>query len=206
MVTAQHTSATDQHGSPPEFVLLAHKTMGGVDVDPASSPAWNALVRATRVIGEAEDGTRTPWFAGAPKPAHAVEMVARRTAYQLPPRALRRVFINPPGSRDGELVALFWRALAAYVALGWCTSAVWIGFNLEQLARLQRVGACSHPLLHTTLMPAKRAGYRPDPRSLAIDPQPPHASFVTLLSANRDERALFTSLARKLGHVIPSSL
>lgn len=203
MVTAQHTSSTNQHGSPAEFVLLAHRTMGGVDVDPASCPAWNQLVQATRVITEAEDGLKTPWFSGAPTPLEAIELARGCVPHLHPPlvRAVRRVFLNPPGDEDGELVPLFWRALAAYFALGWATSAVWIGFNLEQLARLQRVGAVSHPLLHTTLLPAKRRGYRPKASSLAVAKSPPHASFVSLLSRDPRECELFTSLGRKLGHV-----
>lgn len=194
-VTAQHSSDSAEHGTSPEFIELAHATFEGPpDVDPASSAEWNRLVRARRFITKRENGLRTPWFEGAPIPL-ALSKAAPA------PGGCRTLMVNPPGERSGKLVAAFWIATAGYFALGWATSAIWIGFNVEQLARLQRVGARSHPLEHYTLVPAHREGYRPSPHALATADQPPHASFVTLLSRSAREIETFVSLGSRLGHV-----
>lgn len=192
---AQHSSETPEHGSPPEFVQLAHDTFGLPDVDPASSPQWNGLVRARRIITEQENGLRTPWFEGAPPPLEL------RTN-PLRPVALRpyTVFVNPPGEPTGDLVAQFWFAIAEYYRLGWFRAGIWIGFNVEQLARLQRTGAATHPLAEITLVPSSRKAYRITPTK--INPQPPHASFVTLLSRESATRKRFAAFAGELGYVV----
>lgn len=195
-MSAQHSSATPEHGSPPEFVELAHNTYGVPDVDPASSPAWNGLVRARRIITAEENGLRTPWFEGAPPPLEL------RTNPMRAPVALKAytVFLNPPGEPTGDLVAQFWFALTEYYRLGWISAGIWIGFNVEQLARLQRTGAPTHPLAEVTLVPANRKGYRITPTK--INPQPPHASFVTLLARPAPTRKRFAAYAAELGYVV----
>jgi hypothetical protein len=195
-VSAQHSSDTAEHGSPPEFVELAHATFGEPDLDPASGPEWNGLVRARRVITKAENFWRTPWVEGAPAPRKL------RTDWRKPPPDIGgiTVFFNPPGERSGVLVARAWWALDGYFRLGWVRSAIWIGFNVEQLSRLQRVGARSHPLEHVTLIPRTRHDYRVDAET--IGDQAPHASFVTLLTRDAREIETFAALASQLGHVI----
>lgn len=192
--SAQHTSDTPEHGSPPSFVSIAHNTYGLPDVDPASSPKWNGLVRARRIITAEENGLRTPWFPGAPSPlelrTNPVEHVG--TGFT--------VYLNPPGERTGELVAEFWFAITEYYRLRWIRAGVWAGFNIEQVARLQRTGATTHPLREVTLVPAEREGYRVTPTKIAG--QPPHASFLTLLSRHADTRRRFAAFAAELGHVV----
>jgi hypothetical protein len=195
-VSAQHSSDSAEHGTSPAFVELGRAAIGFPDVDPASSQAWNKLICARRVITREENGLRTPWFEGAPVPLQV------RSCREIAPPGRRTAHVNPPGDREGVLVAAFWIALAGYFALRWVTSAIWIGFNVEQLARLQRVGARSHPLEHVTLVPARREGYRPSPALLATADQPPHASFVTLLTRDPREIETFATLGAKLGCVI----
>lgn len=199
MNTAQHLLKTHDHGSPPEFVELGRATIGIPDVDPASSEKWNRGIRARRIIDEVENGIRTPWFPGAPSPLQA-------RSRSLPPligssHKPGTVWLNPPNDKRGDLVAAFWWALARYFKLGWATSAIYIGFNVEQLSRLQRVSADSHPLEHVTLVPARRADYI-DGGSMRLQEDAPHASFVTLLSRSPREIETFACLGGKLGHVI----
>jgi len=200
-VNAQHSSATYEHGTPPEFVELARRTLGTFYVDPASSPGWNRLVGAETIITREQDGRRTPWFPGAPAPNRLLTDRSLPTEEYLARRQWN-VFLNTPNTRDGALAARFWVALADYFERRWATSAIWVGFNVEQLARLQRVGARSHPLEHVTLVPAKRAGYRPSPASLAVDEEPPHASFVTLLTRSPSQIETFAAFGGELGFVI----
>jgi hypothetical protein len=172
-----------------------HATFDGPpDLDPASSPAWNDLLQARRIITAEDDALVTPWCAGAPAPNRLL------TDRRMAPSGHRcTVALNPPGDPRGELVAAFWRTLVAYYFRGWVTAAVWVGFNVEQLSRLQRVGARSHPLRHPTCVPRDRIAYRSSLTDLGE--QPPHASFVTLLSREPRQIETFAALGSDLGCV-----
>lgn len=204
-MTAQHSMDSDEQGTPPAFIRLARETMGGIDLDPASSPEWNEHVGATRIITKAENALRTPWWPDAPAPLELLTSTLRpiRPAISagVEVERFRRVICNSPSDRRGELVAAFWRAITGYFHAGWITSGVWIGFNVEQLSRLQRVGARSHPLQHVTLIPRERADYR-DPETGELQDDAPHASFVTLLTRSRREIETFATLGAELGHVV----
>lgn len=192
---AAHSSASAEQGTPPVFVELAHAAMGGIDLDPASSPAWNRNVRARRIIAAEENGLRTPWVEGAPS-------VLELRTKPVPGFGERcRVLVNPPGDKRGELVAEFWFGVTTYFALRWISSAIWIGFNVEQLSRLQRVGAPTSPLREMTLVPSERKNYIHEHTGREQD-DAPHASFVTLLSRDTRERERFAGLAGELGDVV----
>ncbi len=213
-VAHEHTLLTFEHGSPPEIVAIAHAVIGEPDVDPASSATWNRLIRARRVITEQEDGRATPWFAGGPTPRELAVAGAASATWRA-----RTAFVNPPGDRRGELVAFFWRTLVEYFELGWCSAAIYVGFNVDQLSRLQRVGARFDPLSCPTLVPSSRTAYRAAvaPRRQAdlfaaapmetdeepvLGEDPPHATFVTLLSRDRHQIQTFTRVASDLGRVV----
>ena len=193
--SSQHSAATDQHGTPLEVVTLIHLTLGGPpDLDPATSPAWNDLMQARRIITAEHDALVTPWHPDAPAPNRL--KTDRRSA---PPGHAMTVAINPPGDPRGGLVAAFWRVLVEYYLGGSVTAAVWVGFNVEQLSRLQRVGARSHPLRHPTCVPMERISYRRTLTKLGEDP--PHASFITLLSRDQRQIETFAAAGAELGCV-----
>jgi hypothetical protein len=50
-----------EYYTPIEIVEAAREVMGGIDLDPFSSPAANARVRATRYFTEAENGLLQDW-------------------------------------------------------------------------------------------------------------------------------------------------
>jgi len=196
-VTAQHSMDSHDHGSPPEFVELARETLVTFDVDPASSEKWNANIRARRIITAAENFRTTPWFPGAPSVRRLRSNPARPPAGYVAQTAI----LNPPGDKRGRLVAEAWFGVAEYFRLGWCSGAVYIGFSVEQLSRLQRVGAYSHPLQHVTLVPTTRADYL-DGVSGKLQEDAPHASFVTLLSRSARQIETFAAHGSQLGFVI----
>lgn len=195
-MTAQHSMVTAEHGSPPEFVDLAHYAMGGIDLDPASTPEWNKNVRATRIITKQQNGLRTPWFQGAPS---ILDLRKNQTRAPID-HVNGRTILNPPSDKRGRLVAQFWFGITELWRLGWVTSGVYVGFNVEQLSRLQRVGAHTHPLREVTLVPETRHDYHDTQTTLGEDA--PHASFVTLLTRNRDEIERFAALGSQLGFVV----
>lgn len=202
-MNAQHSMLTDSHGTPPQFVALGHAVFGDPDLDPASAPEWNGLIRAKRIITKAEGFWKTPWIDGAPAP-NRLKTQGQLAPWPVPSIAYDSgaisVLCNPPGDRKGVNVARMWWALTEYFALGWIRSALYIGFNVEQLSRLQRVGARSHPLEHVTLVPSYRHDYRVDEENVGEDA--PHASFVTLLSRSSREIEIFAALGSELGHVV----
>lgn len=193
---AMHSAETDEHGTPPEFVTIARTVFGGrIGLDPSSSPRWNENIGAERIITAADDFRKVPWFPGAPKPREL------RTKPLRCPGPGETVLVNPPGDKRGLLVRDAWCFLTDYFRLGWISAAVWIGFSVEQLSRLQRVGARSHPLQHPTCVPRQRHDYV-DYETGELQEDAPHASFITLLSRSRSQIALFEALASELGAVL----
>lgn len=55
------TSGKVEYYTPAAIVEAARRTMGGIDLDPASSPAANATVQAERILTVADDGLAHTW-------------------------------------------------------------------------------------------------------------------------------------------------
>lgn len=189
---------THDHGTTLGFVELMHATFGRApDLDPASHPKWNEHIRARRIITEQMDARRAEWFAGAPLPNRL--QTDRRCLPDDQDGEL--VHCNPPNDKAGDLAAFFWRTCVEYWKRGYARSVFFVGFNVEQIARFQRVGARSTPLRHPTVIPADRPRYL-DGQTLQPQTQPMHASFITLLSHDPREIQTFAALGRELGDVI----
>lgn len=191
---------THDHGTPDAIIALARATFAdGIDLDPASDAKWNDRpggIAARRIITEQEDARVTRWFPDAPLPMRLG--TDRRCA----PRDVAgwTLFCNPPNNKRGDLVNFFWKTIVEYWLRGWCRSAIYVGFNLEQAAKLQRVGARSSPLKHPTIVPAERPEYL-DGETMRPQTEPLHASFITLLSNTPSEIRTFCALGKELGDV-----
>lgn len=197
-MNANHLLLTHDHGTPDEIVQLVHETFERVpDLDPGSHPKWNERIGARRIITEAQDARVHPWFEGAPLPNRLGTDLRCRPDGELG----ELVFCNPGNDRRGKLVAFYWRTLVEYWMRGWAQSVIYVGFNIEQLARLQRVGARSHPLKHPTVVPAVRPEYL-DSETLEPQTDPAHASFITLLSHSPREITRFAAFGTELGAVV----
>lgn len=189
MTSAQHMAVTVRHGSPGHLVDIARAALERIDFDPTSEPAFNSTVGAARYFTERDDATATPWFAGAPHPLRVLE---RAPAAHFP----ETVLCNPPGGLIKEL----WYSLCSYWRMGWISSAVWVGFNIEQLTYLQSTVAAAHPLTLPTLFLRARVAYLTH-EGLTTS-SPPHSSYLTLLSRDLGVRRRFVEAASKFGHVI----
>lgn len=189
---------THDHGTPGSIVALMHATYGrDPDLDPASHPKWNESIRAKRIITEQMDARVSPWFEGAPLPNRLLTDLRCRPDGE--PGEL--VHCNPPNDASGALVSFYWLTLVEYWKRGWADSVFYVGFNIEQLARNQRIGARSSPLRHPTIVPADRPRYL-DGATFAPQTQPMHASFITLLSRDHRQIQTFTALGKELGDVV----
>ncbi len=87
--------------TPPEFIDLARRVMGGIDLDPASSEEANETVGATRFFTQEDDGLAQEWTG--------------------------RVWLNPPYSRD--LMPLFIDKLKQSYISGNVSEALLVSHN-----------------------------------------------------------------------------
>src|SRR5512146_2625457 len=84
---ARHSSASNEHYTPPQIVEASRATMGGIDLDPASCALANEVVQARFWFDIAARARE--WGTQAP---HA------SPSYQQP----SRFFVNPPGGWLGR--------------------------------------------------------------------------------------------------------
>lgn len=139
---AQHLSESVEHYTPVEIVEAARTVLGGIDLDPASCPMAQEVVRAEAWYGPGspfgEDGLAEPW--------------------------LGRVFLNPPGGIVSDEyagcgtrsnAALWWATLAEAWRTGEVESAIFIGFTLEILRSTQALEV-SQPLDFPLCVPSSR--------------------------------------------------
>lgn len=122
----QHSSKSNEHYTPSEYVEAGRATMGSIDLDPASCYAAQAVVRAKHFFSKEQNGLVTPWHRGS------------------------NVFLNPPGGVVRFDLALFkwvkvekgpgesnslvwWNKLCTEWITGNIRSAIFIAFTLEML-------------------------------------------------------------------------
>lgn len=108
---ALFSSATPEHGTPPEIVEAARKVLGCIDLDPASSAVFNEAVKAEWFFTKEDDGLAQEWSG--------------------------MVYLNPPGDKTGELVKRFWTKLVTSCLAGQVQGAIYAGFSIDQLQTLQ---------------------------------------------------------------------
>lgn len=198
---AQHSSASWEHFTPREVVAAARKTLGGIDLDPASCAKANKRIKAKQFFSVEDDGLTQPWRG--------------------------RVFVNPPGGaivlRNGEKASLqnkangdrlvenraafyarqvdrwstksrscaWWRKLVEEFDAGRVRSAIFVGFTLEILrsAQLGNEGRWAEPFDFTRCYPRNRLQFE--------GADPTHANVIVYLGGHdRRFRAFFEPFGR----------
>lgn len=212
----RHSSASNEHFTPPAVVEAARAVMGSIHLDPASCALANSVVRATLYLSVAEHRDNptleTPW-------THLDPMWAHRGI---------SVFLNPPGgkcdvhgttvyppairgegwtcnpskekcgcghlhTRVSSSQKAWWKKLVREHEAGNVREAIFVGFSLEILQTSQ-VGARDSekiPLDFPFCVPSRRIAYFKDDGTgtLVEGSSPPHASVLIYLPPKQEDRA-----------------
>jgi ParB family chromosome partitioning protein len=144
--------------SPARVVECARTVMGGIDLDPASTAKANKFIRATHFYTKEDDGLVQRWGG--------------------------RLWLNPPGDKQGMLPKAFWSKLCQEFVYGDVHEAVYLGFNLEQLVSLQSttVGELvlsPSPLYFPMCVPKRRLAYSRSDGTVVKSNT--HGSFISYL-------------------------
>lgn len=231
MNNIRHSSEQLRWGTNPAVIEIATAVIKpfrmsepAIDVDPFSEPEFNEYVRAARILTGAKglDGFRDRWIDHELFPRADHVLAGFASANQSPPVGFGPygVLANPPGDDLGDNVKNAWRILVHLWRLRWIESAVWVGFNLNQLQTLQIQGTLSpldEEFTFRRCIPRRRLDFvahssRPATRidkhgkEVENDDQPSHPSFFMLLPSRdpvvgAEQLRLFDSMSSELGAV-----
>lgn len=181
-----HSSKSNEHYTPEYIVEPGRELMGAIDLDPASCPMAQEVVRAEAWYGPGsefgEDGLAEPWCG--------------------------RVFLNPPGGSPPDeykgmgtqsFATLWWMRLVEEWRTGEVEQAIFVGFTLEIMRSTQGLGVPSvrrfpdcvpssripFDTINTVREKGKKAGELIDPSAPAgarvSGTQPAHANVIVYL-------------------------
>lgn len=169
----QHSSATDSWGTPLDIIRRVYNVLDGIDLDPASSEAWNKTVNAEHFYTKDQNGLVQPW-AG-------------------------RVFVNPPGGKTAgkSNTGLWWDKLTKEVARGKITDAIFVAFSVEALAMTQQFDRCM--LDFPFCIPAKRIAFVSEGEAKS---SPSHSNAIVYVPGLYDRTGTFRTCFSGLGKVV----
>lgn len=199
---ARHSSETGEHYTPGYIVDAARATLGGIDLDPASCPEANALVRARKIFTREDDGFTKSWHG--------------------------KVFLNPPGGlsdnqqrpvkpkcRETGSCGLapghthagveanqkkWWFKLMREYQSNRVSAAIFVCFSIELLqnTQVETPPGLPIPLDFPICFPKRRVPYlKPDG---SVGAQPPHASCIILVQ-DRVDNCLWDGFLAQFGDI-----
>jgi len=171
----QHSSRTDNWGTPDNVIALVHRVIGYPDLDPASSAVHNERVKASRYITAEQNALTLPW---------ADEPIS--------------VFCNPPGGKIAgkSCTKLFWNKLMTIRGKGLLKEAIFMCFSAEALQTTQL--DCSHSVTEFVVcIPRRRIPFISE---FGEKNQPTHANAIVYVPGSVDQSAKFVSIFNELGN------
>lgn len=175
----QHSAETPEHYTPPAILVAARAVMGGIDLDPASTPTVNAAhVHADAIFTKADNGLTRAWRG--------------------------RVWLNPPGGKlkkDAQGVyqviekgpgdssaAVWWSKLVDEYVSGRVTQALFLGFTLELLRSSQDAAIWPGDL--PFCVPSSRIKFWQERNGVFVEGKSPtHANVIAYLPPKNGHRA-----------------
>lgn len=125
-----HKNYSPDWGTPEPWAAWVRRTMGRIDLDPASCPTTNDVVRAERFFTQHNSGLDMPW-----------------TGF---------VYCNPPGCNSVKSVKSWWSKGVKEYQLASVSKLVWCFFNNEHL---RHVNPSPWRLDGYMVIPRKRIGF-----------------------------------------------
>lgn len=195
MSNAQHSSASFEHFTPPEYVEVARTVLEGIDLDPAScSLADEAIVHAREFysLENGENGFLKPWygrvFVNPPGGScdNQGRPVVRKNGARQPCTMTGACGLPAPHTHEGvgSSQRAWWRKLVREWWAGAVEQAIFVSFSIELLQNAQDESPETlTPLDFPICFPRKRVTYWSEKSDGRIAPglQPTHASMFVYL-------------------------
>lgn len=171
MTSAKHSSASNEHMSPEAVAKASVKTLGRIDLDPASSPLANKVIGAEQFFTFMDNGLKREWHGN--------------------------VFLNPPGGtvkNPGSITrsrqALWWWKLQEEYKANRTAGGIFLGFSIEVLQTTQMMEDILLPLDFPFCIPRKRLAYDLGVGHKRITgDSPPHGNVIVYLPTREDPSA-----------------
>lgn len=211
-MTAQHSSESNEHYTPKYIVEPVRETLGGIDLDPATTERANRIVKAKRIFTAADDGLSKRWsgtvFLNPPGGLCDVDgiRVIRRDR-----RTGRKPCVEtgdcglPPGHKHKGVTSsavVWWKKLMHEFHEGDVSAAIFVGFSIELLQTAQSLPWRSRPTSHTLCVPKERIPFnRVENGKLVKGAQPTHANVIVCVTADAKVEDRFDAAFSKVGAV-----
>lgn len=203
----RHSSASNEHFTPPDVVEAARKALDGIDLDPATSVLGNSFyVKAPKIFTIEDDGFNVPWHGkvllnppGGKCDMRGVSVTSVDKSLKTSPKETWTCDLRGkapcghghPGVRSSQ--KQWWKKLVKEWSEGRAQSAVFVGFSLEILQVTQSLEPGEKtlgkiPLDFPFCIPSTRVAYHkeievgPDERLTLVEgSSPPHSSVLVFL-------------------------
>ena len=172
----QHSSRTDEWGTPLSIIIMCRQVMNCIHYDPASSGKFNKFVEAEQYCTKEQDGLKAVW------PSES------------------NIFINPPGGKTGNKsnTTLFWKKLMEHKYTGCLRQAIFLAFSAEALQTTQGKG---YPSIgeFTICIPKRRIAFVGEDDTKQA---PSHSNCIAYIPGTIDRTYLFKEVFSDLGIIL----
>lgn len=212
-VSALHSSETVEHLTPPNIVMAAQDVLGRIELDPASTPFANTLIKAKRIYTAKDDGLSKKWKARTVflNPPGGVYDTAQKVPVLKATKTRESCTVTgacglKPGHKHQlkdivSMSAIWWAKLTNSVESGLVKEAIFLGFSLEILASAQRFG-CAHPLDYVVCVPENRLKFDTVAKRQRIPGNSPtHSNIIVYLGGTVESELKFADRFEQFGYV-----